>query len=118
MLAPTVWGGFGGLASSAAWAGALRGHWWGGGLETCRTAGTELEGTVSSDLMLAEPELCQACCQSARERCFLLKGMAVSRGTAPTKADQEEEAEPGRSPAASPCEASAYGHLEVAGKSS
>lgn len=51
-------------------------------------------------------------------RCFLLKGMAVSWGTAPTKADQEEEAQPGRSPAASPHEAGTCGHLEVAGISS
>lgn len=48
----------------------------GQGLETCRT---EPEGTVPSGLMLAEPELCQAWCQSAQERRFVLKGMAVSQ---------------------------------------
>lgn len=40
---------------------------------------TEPEGMVPSGLVLAEPKLCQAWCQSAQERRFVLKGMAVSQ---------------------------------------
>lgn len=55
---------------------------------------------MSSDLPLAEPQLCQAWCQSVRERCFVRKAVAVSWGNTPMTADQEEEGQPGGSSAA------------------
>lgn len=56
MLAPAVWGAVGGLAPPAARARTPHGLCM--GLQTCRTTRTELEGTVSSGLTLAEPQLC------------------------------------------------------------
>lgn len=35
-------------------------------MENCRTMGTQLERTVTSDLLLPEPELCQGWCPSAQ----------------------------------------------------
>lgn len=56
-----------------------------GAVEKCRSVGTQLERTVCSDLLLPEPELCQVWCQSARERCFLLRAWLCLRELHPQR---------------------------------